>query len=374
MKSRNFGLDLVRCISIWLVLISHLGVRIPGIKPLTIGGIGVEVFFVLSGFLIGGILIRQIDKEQGLWDTLKSFWVRRWYRILPLYYLAITLKFLLVDDSIGWNILYYVFFLQNNFFGVQFYSVTWSLVIEEWFYLFAPFYLYLTMTILKSNMKVLWAIVGFILFVIISRGLFVFITDVPYSGINGNFPFRFDSLFLGVLLAFVRIRFPHAYAKLERPKFAVGGMLLIVVYLGLLWRPASEAGLVDSGLFYRTFGYFILPFSMALMIPYCASWKELTQKSWRSKLFFQIVTRTSLYTYALYLTHSLVLSYLHGPLVDIGSYGLEIAAFIALSYALSAVIYHGFEKPILNLRDRGFSRTAIFAGSENKSSLKAPKD
>ena len=70
--SRNFGLDLLRAISIWLVLFQHAGINIPGLKPLKIGGIGVEIIFVISGYLIGGILFREIEKNNSL-KTLKSF-------------------------------------------------------------------------------------------------------------------------------------------------------------------------------------------------------------------------------------------------------------------------------------------------------------
>ncbi len=137
---RNFGLDLLRAISIWLVLAQHGGINITGLTPLKIGSIGVEIFFVLSGFLIGGILLRDIDKNLSLKQTLINFWTRRWFRILPLYYIILLFKFIVVDHSIGKNILYYVLFLQNNFYGIDFLPVSWSLVIEEWFYLLSQFF------------------------------------------------------------------------------------------------------------------------------------------------------------------------------------------------------------------------------------------
>lgn len=107
---RNFGLDIMRSVSILLVLLQHIGFYISGLAPLRLGGVGVEVFFVLSGFLIGGILFKEIHKGNNLFQTLKSFWIRRWFRILPLYYAVLLFKFIALDNSIGWNIFYYVFF------------------------------------------------------------------------------------------------------------------------------------------------------------------------------------------------------------------------------------------------------------------------
>ncbi len=202
--TRNFGLDILRAFSIWLVLLQHAGINIRGLAPLKIGGIGVEIFFVLSGFLIGGILFREIDKGNSFVQTLKSFWIRRWMRILPLYYAVLLFKFTFIDHTIGFNILYYIFFLQNNFYGIQYLEVSWSLVIEEWFYLFTPIFLLVTTTLFKSDKKVFISMICIVICVIVLRTFYVFNGNVPYEGVNGNFPFRFDSLFLGVILAFIK--------------------------------------------------------------------------------------------------------------------------------------------------------------------------
>src|ERR1043166_7307885 len=101
---RNFGLDILRAFSIWLVMLQHAGIDIPGMAPLKIGTIGVEIFFVLSGFLIGGILFREIGKQRPPLQTLRDFWIRRWFRILPLYYAMLLFKFIFLDHSIGWKI------------------------------------------------------------------------------------------------------------------------------------------------------------------------------------------------------------------------------------------------------------------------------
>src|SRR5258708_1726234 len=92
---RIYGLDILRAIAILLVLYSHSIPFLSGIfssKLLSLPIIdGVSIFFVLSGFLIGGILIKIIEKEGVSKVGLLNFWIRRWMRTLPLYYFVLTL-------------------------------------------------------------------------------------------------------------------------------------------------------------------------------------------------------------------------------------------------------------------------------------------
>ena len=87
-SKRNFGLDLVRAIAILLVLITHIGLKSDYVGGLEIGNLGVEFFFVLSGFLIGGILIKDFSNGGVNIPVIANFWIRRWFRTLPVYYLV----------------------------------------------------------------------------------------------------------------------------------------------------------------------------------------------------------------------------------------------------------------------------------------------
>src|ERR1700722_16417443 len=100
---RNYGLDLLRAAAIGLVLISHFSLVFVGLfdpNPVVqpAGFLGVELFFVLSGFLIGQILLRTVLVSPVL-PTVKIFWSRRWFRTLPAYYVVITI--LLVLSAAG---------------------------------------------------------------------------------------------------------------------------------------------------------------------------------------------------------------------------------------------------------------------------------
>ena len=95
-RQRIFGLDLLRAIAIGLVLLCHITPFFvfplaPGwfAEVSALASLGVDLFFVLSGFLIGGILLRDLDRGASF-RSLVAFWSRRWWRTLPNYYLFLA--------------------------------------------------------------------------------------------------------------------------------------------------------------------------------------------------------------------------------------------------------------------------------------------
>lgn len=332
----------MRAFSIWLVLLQHWGFEVPGLSPLKIGGIGVEIFFVLSGFLIGGILFREIDKAQSFNRTLSTFWTRRWLRILPLYYAVLLFKFIFIDQSIGWNLWYYVLFLQNNFYGIQFLDVSWSLVIEEWFYLFTPIFLLFAFRIFKTKSKVLMAMFCFVIFINMIRFIYVYQYDVPFQGVNSNFPFRFDSLFLGVIMAFAHHNKSKIFEMPISKKLFGIGLLLFFGYLFYFWTLSYRCNLINSSLIPRTLGFFILPFSISLTIPFMTGINMDYAESKRfGKIIWRFISTTSILTYGIYLIHPFVYDM-----------KLNFAITILITYAISWIIYNYFERPILRFRDK----------------------
>jgi len=122
-KHRIFGLDVVRTLAVLLVLISHSTFLLfPQENNFLItitrffGTVGVDLFFVLSGFLIGRIILRLLKQEKVSFNDLFYFWIRRWFRTLPNYFLILILNIILfyvfhgeLINRIG----YYFVFLQN---------------------------------------------------------------------------------------------------------------------------------------------------------------------------------------------------------------------------------------------------------------------
>jgi peptidoglycan/LPS O-acetylase OafA/YrhL len=180
------------------------------------GATGVDLFFVLSGFLIGGILLRTRESPR----YYRTFYLRRFHRIIPLYYGWIILFGLLWFAARKWNgavatdfrtvtpYWAYFLFIQNYFFGstaVQAYWLipTWSLAVEEQFYLLAP---PLVRNLSRGGLTKLLAGV-----VVLSLA-FRFYMSVAYGVQHGSWgifaayfwtPSRADDLALGVLTAIV---------------------------------------------------------------------------------------------------------------------------------------------------------------------------
>jgi peptidoglycan/LPS O-acetylase OafA/YrhL len=153
-EQRNFGLDVLRVASISVVLglHGHMGFFIgTGLASWTgwtavidaCVAFAVEWFFVLSGFLIGGMLIRGFEAQGTGWSSVRNFWLRRWFRTIPNYGLFLAVNAGLVwwgirEGRFEWR---FAVFAQGLAWPPDtplFYSEAWSLAVEEWFYLLLP--------------------------------------------------------------------------------------------------------------------------------------------------------------------------------------------------------------------------------------------
>ncbi|MGZ6469403.1 MAG: acyltransferase family protein, partial [Bdellovibrionota bacterium] len=142
--SRNTGLDLLRTSAILLVLALHASQLAPG-RPWLLGYVsafgwaGVDIFFVLSGFLIANQFFS--GKKESSSSSVRGFYVKRWLRTLPLYFFVLTF-YVIIKPHLGFPFQgkpwHYAFFLQN-YTGVKDFVPSWSLCIEEQFYLLFPF-------------------------------------------------------------------------------------------------------------------------------------------------------------------------------------------------------------------------------------------
>jgi peptidoglycan/LPS O-acetylase OafA/YrhL len=149
-EQRIFGLDILRALSIISVLVIHMWsaslVRASMVLKNALYIDGVNVFFILSGYLIGNILLRILTEEGPSFASLTAFWRDRWLRTLPAYYsvlIVVIIFSVIYTNKTFYNCLYSFLFSQNvtgN--GLYIFTESWSLAVEEWFYLVIPIMLF----------------------------------------------------------------------------------------------------------------------------------------------------------------------------------------------------------------------------------------
>lgn len=355
------ALDGLRGIAILLVLIWHYtGPFKPAddslgyyfLKCLGLSWSGVDLFFVLSGFLIGGILI----DNRGASNLLRVFYIRRTLRIFPLYYLIFLtfLAFLICGSSIQWlvadplPIWSYATFTQNfvmgfqNRFGPHFFDVTWSLAVEEQFYLFLPF-----VVRWATPRNLAWVLLSFILASPIIRiVIFHWFSAQHFLSVYVLMPCRADALLLGVLCAVI-YRSDAAMNLLRRNVlyFRIGVLVLVLatVFLGVSSSSANSKIMVFGG--YTLIALLYSSVLLGCLIEPSGPIAWIT----RSRL----LQRLGAIAFGVYLTHQIVLGLAHGLLLgqppSLNTMSDLSVTMLALLGAilLSELLFHGFEKHLI---------------------------
>lgn len=361
-RDRVYGLDILRCIAILFVLFAHSSYMLPASEKakdlylIYFGSMGVEIFFVLSGFLVGRIFLEAIARNSFSWATVKHFWIRRWFRTLPAYYLAFLASVLFAYLINGWTILsepfnYLFFVFLQNFFtrSPDFFGHGWSLSVEEWFYLLLPFWVGLFMWWGGARNKILSGIVACIVFSSLLRIVVATLYDVHWNqDIRRVVPFRLDSLMVGVLTAYLCLRYNELWKK-----YAVKCMLagLFVTVIASVWLYYDVIRHPDtSGFLTKTLFFNVQTAGIALCMPFMSGIGKAGNK-WIGAA----VTHISIISYSLYLFHIMIM-YLYLTVC----YKLSLGNTLLVKYGgawaaciiASTIIYYFYEKPCTNLRER----------------------
>ncbi len=358
----NLGLDIVRAAAILAVLFSHAADWFMGagrgtdIRAAYIGGAGVEAFFSLSGFLIGTILLRTLD--QGLTvPALLQFWTRRWMRTLPAYWVLIA-SMCWWFGVMDWRS---PVFLQSFVPKTQWAPLTphtWSLVLEEWFYLFVPPLVLLGSRALPKR----WVVPGVVaLLFVVCTGLRLSAYGHPNPALWGDDPtinpvLRLDCAAWGLLAAWIMWRRQAAGANTGLGRgwawsLLVGGCALLLV-LGVVFELSfTPERLVPFGFLHWMLAWSALRTSLIEFAAMCLLLGLSTLLPRGTGPVAMLAGAIARLSYALYLVHV--------PVIYLGRlYGLDDASgwpvrieisLIVLATAIAMRVL--VERPVLMVRD-----------------------
>jgi len=355
MRDKNTWLDIVRSTAILLVLLSHsrnfLLNDYPTVSIFKFGGfMGVELFFVLSGFLIGKILWKL--SENFSLRNVKNFYTRRWLRTIPNYYffllLAIVASWLGIRPDPLTDIMRYFLFIQNiSSAHPPFFGEAWSLSVEEFFYFSFPFFAAVVVLLLRIGAKKAMFLVGI---TIITACTIARIYLANKHGIDWDVDirkvvlFRMDAIMIGVVSVF----FINKYNWVSVKRSITIPLFLCFIFCSVYVAMASPEELNQS-FFAKT-----LLFNLASLG--CLGFLLIGYESNFNAKVTALASFFSKISYSLYLSNLLVIyliNYYFGNFPSL----IKWLSFFPFVVMVSFIAYQFVEKPFLAFRSNKFRET-----------------
>lgn len=360
-QQKLYGLDHLRALAILLVFAFHYYILSSGQpewlpKTASFGWTGVDLFFVLSGFLISNQLFAQIKIGQNI--SFKEFFLKRFFRIIPAFSVTLALYFCIPffreKESLPalWK---FISFSQN--FGLNLkdfgtFSHAWSLCVEEHFYLFLPLILILLQSrkLLKNSywLLIVLFLLGFAIRIYSFNQLYVAKTEdenawmywykyIYYPTYN-----RLDGLLVGVSIAVMYQFSPKLWNRIS--KYGNLFIVLSFIVLTLAYFLCEDQMTFNASVF----GFPLIAIAYGCMIVGAISPTSFLFK-WNSKASTFIATLS----YAIYLTHKGVIHSTHQLLKNCTlDPNLMLVICIATCMAFAYLLHLIVEKPLMKLRSR----------------------
>ena len=368
---RNTGLDYLRTLSIGIVLANHCLIgfffdtgraRPSGLIAYvsSTAVISIEWLFVLSGYLIGTMMIRSFEKPGTWFDRTREFWLRRWFRTIPNYYLFLAVNALLAylgiaSGQFDWT---FLVFSQNLYLPEarpHFFGESWSLATDEWFYFLVPLILGLFLTLRRISLEAAFIVTAVVLIAVpaVTRGLHAVPPDFDSwdAQIRRITVFHLDATGWGVLAAAVN-RWKKPWWQARADAKAIVGTALTLLGLAMVWW------LVGAG--WGAGSVFIAMNSLSLTLMGAGTFLAMpwiTSLVMKRGLVDGLVEKISLYSYSIYLCHfPLIIIVRHlfavGAQTSDATVLLAVVLWLLSVYMVSATVFYRFEKPVSDLRER----------------------
>ena len=359
---RFFGLDFLRALSISLLLFSHSSwiynsTGILGKLQDASGFLGVEMFIVLSGFLIGGILYKQFLHGNYTLKDACLFISRRLMRVLPSYYLVIfilTIVYLIFGFSVS-EVWKYPLLIQNFASPIPaFFPESWSLPVKEMGYIFVVILLLvLSKSFIKASKQVLFlsVIIGLIVATFLSKLYYdLHSTNLDLKQwsfeIRSVVIYRIDSVLIGVLFGFFNYYYKEFILAKRKWFFVVGILLFAILVLCIV---VFRFNLSNASWFWNIFCLPLLSTTICMFIPFLLNWKTPSQT------IGSVITFICNISYSVYLLHYSIILFLMKYFIDTTNFGLckmniFTILYVSITVGLSYLLYTYFEKPINQFR------------------------
>jgi peptidoglycan/LPS O-acetylase OafA/YrhL len=333
-RARNAWLDSLRAFAILAVVCCHITSTFSQRHPSAnsgwlaiagIGGHGVDLFFVLSGWLLGSLLLeeRRVTATIDVW----RFWKRRWLRTLPAYYAVLLLTLGQRGFQRSWQVDdgFYFIFLQNYAFSeLPFLGISWSLCIEEQFYLLIG-----PLLLLLPSRAMIASVLG--LLVALPALARWWLAD-PTTCLTH---LRLDACALGVFLAHLHLSFPKIWVRLQG---------------AALWGILLGGGLILIMMTRRYHGFSgDLPLLVYALLSGLLVVQAQGGEFWRTRATHPLLEYVAVRSYSLYLVHIEALAIARR--LPIESYLLFSIVCWVMSLMLAELLYRLVERPWMNYRD-----------------------
>lgn len=366
LNDRIFGLDLMRTMAIFMVLFCHcLSIYPPSQSLIYQAGIffgffGVEIFFVLSGFLVGKSIYKLYAEDNFSIKKIVEFIKRKGLRILPSYYLVLIFN-IIISFIVGYAIAdywKYFLFLQNfNSTMLPFFPESWPISVGVFAFLLLLIALFFKTVIVKPQNKSL-----FFLLVVLGLILFFGFTKLFYSmatptltlnqwnvDLKAVVIYRLDAFFIGVLAAWISLNLKNFWKYIKLPFAFLGIILFGFMFVGVGFFQLS----IDR--FPHFWNIFYLPLTSLMVVfflPFLSQWQSTKFSFFQKPIAFICVISYSVYLLHYSVILQLLQFYIPTNNLSVNQLHLYSLGYFLLTFLLATFFYTFFENPLKKIGDK----------------------